>query len=546
MGVARGDRVFGLRGVMQERVLNGVGLLLCAGWLASACSTESAGTAPSGGVAVGGADGVGGVSVGGATAGSTAGGSGGTPAASGAAGLGAGGSSSALAGSGGTGGSGGTSGGGGSGGSAGAPVGEGGSANAAGDSGAAGAAGAGSQTELVSRSSAPGSVIGNGFSLHPSLSADGRWVAFSSAANNLDAGDLGTNQDIFVYDRQTQLTKRLTKNSGNSIDPVISADGKHVAFTSDAANLVTGDTNGLSDIFVYDLQTDTIERVSVADNEAQANGASQMPDISGDGNFVVWSSTATNLVMADTNGKADVFVRDRLNQATVRVSVSGASVEADQDSINPQISDNGSVIAFQSQATKLVDGVTDPNTVDDIFVRSAGVTRRISRNPATLTDANGYSERPALSADGKVAAFASLASNLVLGDDNAKMDVFVYNLSLGTVERVSVTNAGDQSDGFSSGPSLSADGSRVVFDSLALDLAGANNGYINCYLFDRSSKKVFLMNGSDFGGFANGSTNYRSVISNDGTTVAFHSAATNLVVGDDNGVSDAFVTPYAP
>ena len=221
-------------------------------------------------------------------------------------------------------------------------------------------AAAANQTELVSRSSAPGSVLGNNFSSHPSLSADGRLVAFASAANNLVAGDLGTNQDIFVYDRQTELTKRLTKNSGNSIDPVISADGKHVAFSSDAASLVTGDTNAVSDVFVYDLASDTIERVSVADNEAQADGSAVTPDLSNDGNFVVWSSAATNLVSGDSNGKADIFVRDRANQSTVRVSVSSTGVESDADSIEPQVSDDGKVFAFQSQATKLIDGSTDP------------------------------------------------------------------------------------------------------------------------------------------------------------------------------------------
>ena len=161
-----------------------------------------------------------------------------------------------------------------------------------------------------------------------------------------------------------------------------------------------------------------------------------------------------------------------------------------------------------------------------------------------MTDGDGYSERPALSGDGKTAAFASLAKNLVTGDDNAKMDIFVYDLTKDTVERVSIANDGSQSDGFSSGPSLNSDGSIVVFDSQALDLAGSNTGYINCYLAKRGvALHVSLLNSSDFGGFANGSTNYRSVVSNDGEWTAFHSAASNIVVGDNNGVSDVFVTP---
>ncbi len=166
----------------------------------------------------------------------------------------------------------------------------------------------------------------NDSSLFPAISADGRYVAFTSLASNLVPGDTNGVQDIFVHDRQTGKTTRVSVDSagsevnGISILPAISADGRYVAFTSFASNLVAGDTNGLTDIFVHDRQTGKTTKVSVDSAGSEANGFSLLPVISADGRFVTFTSFASNLVAGDRNGVQDVFVHDRQTEETARVS----------------------------------------------------------------------------------------------------------------------------------------------------------------------------------------------------------------------------------
>src|SRR5438132_6140403 len=179
---------------------------------------------------------------------------------------------------------------------------------------------AGAQTtERVSVAS-DGTTEGNDASLGSALSADGRFVAFDSAATDLVAGDTNLVSDVFVHDRQTGTTERVSvasdgaQGNGSSgllsfaFSPALSADGRFVAFVSFATNLVAGDTNGATDVFVHDRQTGTTERVSVASDGTQGNAASTGAALSADGRFVAFHSTATNLVADDTNGKTDVFV----------------------------------------------------------------------------------------------------------------------------------------------------------------------------------------------------------------------------------------------
>src|SRR5438034_1099294 len=248
---------------------------------------------------------------------------------------------------------------------------------------------AGAQTtERVSVASG-GTTEGNDTSLGSALSADGRFVAFTSAAPDLVAGDTNGVSDVFVHDRQTGATERVsvdsagTQGNGESTDVALSADGRFVAFTSAAPDLVTGDTNGVADVFVHDRQTGTTERVSVDSAGTQANGAGTGVALSADGRFVAFTSAAPDLVAGDTNGAADVFVHDRQTGRTERVSVDSAG-----------------------------------------------------------TQANGASCGGALSADGRFVAFASAAPDLVAGDTNGAADVFVHDRQTGTTERVSVDSAG--------------------------------------------------------------------------------------------------------
>src|SRR6266404_4977766 len=253
---------------------------------------------------------------------------------------------------------------------------------------------AGAQTtERVSVTS--GGTEGNGASLGSALSADGRFVAFDSAATDLVAGDTNGVSDVFVHDRQTGTTERVSVASGGAqgdgssgligfaFPPALSADGRFIAFISSATSLVAGDTNGATDVFVHDRQTGTTARVSVASGGTQANNVSSYPALSADGRFVAFQSDATNLVVDDTNGATDVFVHDRQTGATERVSVaSGGGTQGNGNSGGffafPALSADGRLVAFQSDATNLV--AVDTNGATDVFVhdRQTGTTERVS------------------------------------------------------------------------------------------------------------------------------------------------------------------------
>jgi Tol biopolymer transport system component len=241
----------------------------------------------------------------------------------------------------------------------------------------------------------------------------------------------------------------------DSSEPAISEDGRYVAFASEAANLLeTADTNGVADVFVQDGATGQIIRVSVASNGIEADDESGLPAISADGSIVAFASRATNLVAGDTNGVADIFVHDLNAGTTERVSVTSSGVQGDAESIGPAISGDGRFVLFQSAATNLVAG--DTNDASDIFLhdRSIGATTLLSRNGAG-DSGNDASFDAAISSDGSTAAFASRATDLVAGDTNGVADVFVVDLVSGGISRVSVDSQGIEADGYSRRPALS-------------------------------------------------------------------------------------------
>jgi Tol biopolymer transport system component len=311
--------------------------------------------------------------------------------------------------------------------------------------------------------------LGNSDSYSPSISADGRFVAFTSGASNIVPGDTNSSRDIFVRDRLTNTTTRVSVDSaGNQANsdcyyPSISADGRFVAFYSTASNIVPGDTNNNYDIFVRDRLTNTTTRVSVDSAGNQGNGQSYSPSISADGRFVAFYSTASNIVPGDTNNIFDIFVRDRLTNTTTRVSVDSAGNQGNGGSDNPSISADGRFVAFNSYASTLVPG--DTNGEEDIFVRDTltNTTTRVSVDSAG-NQGNDTSYRLSISADGRFVAFESGASNLVPGDTNEKRDIFVRDTLTNTTTRVSVDSAGNQTNIDSYTPSISADGRFVAFN----------------------------------------------------------------------------------
>jgi Tol biopolymer transport system component len=230
------------------------------------------------------------------------------------------------------------------------------------------------------------------------------------------------------------------QGNGESDGPVLSAAGRFVAFTSRAGNLVPGDTNGRQDVFVRDRQKGTTARVSVGTGDGQGNRESWEGELSADGRFVAFTSFARNLVPGDTNGFTDVFVRDRQTGTTERVSV-GAGGQGDHESSHPALSADGRFVAFGSFASNLVPG--DTNDSWDVFVRDrrTGRTERVSVSTGS-GQGRGGSSSPTLSADGRFVAFHSHASNLVPGDTNGRSDVFVHDRQTGRTERTSVRPGG--------------------------------------------------------------------------------------------------------
>ena len=313
------------------------------------------------------------------------------------------------------------------------------------------------------------------------VSADGSTVAFISNSRTLVPDDTNGEPDVFVYDRLSGTVERVSVGPGGAeasagvIDQpnalAISADGQVVAFASLSSDLVPGDRNAAVDVFVRDRRTHATERISVATGGGEANDGSFVAGlsalgISADGRLVAFDSDASNLVPGDANGEPDVFVRDRATGTTTRVSVGVLGEEANAGSRAPTIAPDGSAVAFASTATNLVPGVTSGFIEAYVHDRASETTDVISiASDGTAADAS--SKEVAFSADGRFVAFSSQASTLVPDDHNAIADVFVHDRLTGLTERVSITADGREVMGPPSAegvnPSLTADGRSVAF-----------------------------------------------------------------------------------
>jgi Tol biopolymer transport system component len=267
-----------------------------------------------------------------------------------------------------------------------------------------------------------------GASFSPSISADGRYVAFASQAPTLVPGDTNELEDVFVHERATGRTTRVSlgplglQGDGDSFSPSVSADGRYVAFASFASTLVSGDTNDELDVFVRDLVAGATTRVSVGPGGAESDDRSFSPSISDDGRYVAFSSFAATLVPGDTNRLLDVFVHDRSTGETTQASVGAGGTPADGLSFTPALSADGRLVAFPSEATNL--GPSDANGVRDVFLFDLA-TSRTTRLSVASTEGNGPSLSPSISATGTFVTFGSFAANLVAGDSNGLPDVFV-------------------------------------------------------------------------------------------------------------------------
>ncbi len=406
---------------------------------------------------------------------------------------------------------------------------------------------------------------------NPSVSADGRYVAFISQAQNLAPGTNNGRYQVFLRDMSIHggpvgtSTKLISKDSlgiegdDDSEQVTISADGSKVIFTSRSTNLVAGDTNNAKDVFIYDIASDTVSRVTVDEfgNEGTGNNWSSMyTSISDDGSVV---SVLTDMLLSgqDTNAALfsnsyDVYVYDSNNSPVAEMATLVSNEQPSSRTINPSMSADGNLIAFESAANSLSPSALDKFTNIYLYNKTTGTTQLISTGlGGSATDGN--SKHAKISADGSKIVFSSRASNLIPGDTNGSMDIFMYDVSSGAIERISKGLAGAETDADSSYPSLSADGNIVAYTSRASNIvAGDLNTVEDVFWYDITADTTVRVSVDSSGTEADftGVTWYSQrsrwpVLTEDGQKVFFQSTAINLVPGDTNGVSDIFMHDIA-
>jgi hypothetical protein len=393
----------------------------------------------------------------------------------------------------------------------------------------------------------------------PVVNENGLVAAYSSDAIDLVSPPLQTARNQ-VYARDVDLiTSALVSQSasgaaGNRVSqdsgfpPGINGDGHLVAFSSRATNLVAEDTGGTENVYVYDLQQNAIELISRG-IDGPPNGASTLPKLSADGRYVVFQSIATNLIPNDSNGRSKIFIFDRTAGQMTLVSVGFDGSPVNGNSITANISEDGHAVAFASRATNLVATPATTGTFEQIFVTQ---WQTPSTQLASVSSAgqpgNAISFLPDLNRDGTQVAFKSEAFNLVPNDTNGWPDVFVRDSTTGITQRVSVDSFGNQANGLSGGPGISADGRFVAFPSFASNLVPEDgNGQSDVYVYDRfppgrpQGQIAIVTVGLDGKQPNNGVSDFPVTISADGRWIGFASAASNLVPNDFNNSLDAFL-----
>ncbi|MBV8878419.1 MAG: PD40 domain-containing protein [Planctomycetaceae bacterium] len=386
--------------------------------------------------------------------------------------------------------------------------------------------------------------------IDPAVSADGRFLAFVSLATNLSPVPTNGVKQVYVRDLVLGVTEMVSVNNNgdagtaDSRRPTLSADGSLVAFQSDAPNLVPADFNGKRDVFLRKRNEGKTVRVSEADGGGDADDESLRPMISGNGQFVVFSSLATNLTSASTGGQ-QIFRRDLTLDITELVSVSTTGGEAGGDSDEPSISFDGSRVAFRSNADDLT---LDPHTTGslEVYVRdlSGATTVRISFALALGTEPDGDSLTPAISGDGTRVAFVSRATNLVVSDINGPVqDIYVRDVAGGAILLASRHSSGPQGSKGSDRPVLSHDGRFLAFVSDAPNLVDDDiNQLSDVFWRDLASGRTIRLSsstGNAGGNLASGDQDFPA-LTGDGSVAYFGSDSTNLIGQDINGIRDIY------
>ncbi|MFG1300912.1 tandem-95 repeat protein [Xanthobacter sp. V3C-3] len=383
-----------------------------------------------------------------------------------------------------------------------------------------------------------------------SFSPDGSAVVFQSYAGNLVAGDTNGSYDVFVKDLATgEVTQVSTRadgiqGTGGSESATFSPDGSKILFSSNASNLVAGDTNGMTDVFVKDLATGEVTLVSTSADGIQGSDASGIATFSPDGSKILFLSNASNLVPGDTNDDYDYFVKDLATGEVTMVNAAADGTQGDLFYVDAvSFSPDGSKVLFRSYASNLVAGDTNGGNAD-YFVKDLA-TGEVTMVNAAADGTQGdslYIDNVSFSPDGGKVLFRSNASNLVAGDTNGNYDYFVKDLATGEVTLVNAAADGTQGNGDSSEATFSPDSGKILFWSNASNLvAGDTNGATDVFVKDLATGEVTRVSTNAAGTQADGSSYYNAVFSPDGTQVVFHSAADNLVAGDTNSTWDVFI-----
>jgi|CXWL01.1.fsa_nt_gi Tol biopolymer transport system component len=394
---------------------------------------------------------------------------------------------------------------------------------------------------------APDGSPANSGSLNASISANGRYVVFESGATNLVSSDTNSVWDVFVRDLRRGVTERVsvdsvgTQGNNHSTTSTISPDGRYVAFSSAASNLVPGDTNGVRDIFLHDRRSGATERISVDDAGNQADGTTIRPVLSADGRYVAFDSFAHNLVDGRPLRVGEVLLRDRTTGHIERVSVNDAGEQAIGGSSVAGISDDGRYVAFVSNAANLVPG---PTNLSQVYVRDrkGNVTERVSvATNGDQANSESFTSMPfSMSRDGRYVTFYSSADNLDAQDTNAASDAFVRDRHRRKTTRLSVSSEGIEGNDGGQWPTISADGRYVAFLSAATNLVrGDNNGVSDVFVHDLTKRTTERGSVGPEGMEANDSSGVPT-ISRNGHTLVFWSSATNLIEADTAGVSQFY------
>jgi Tol biopolymer transport system component len=389
----------------------------------------------------------------------------------------------------------------------------------------------------------------DGSSDFPDITPDGRFVVFDSGAENLVANDNNVFRDVFIHNRNTGKTRRVSvtssgeqSESDDSSDASVSSDGRFVVFTSFADDLVNSDNNTFVDVFIHDRRTGKTRRISRKDG-AVPDGHSSDPKISGNGMFVVFASDAENLTFNDDNELEDVFIYNRRTKKIRLVSLrSNEAQTADDRSYFPTVSRDGTRVAFVSSDEDLVPG--DDNTEQDVFLRNrkTGRTRRLSVS-SNGDQADSGSSRPTISDNGNVVTFESHSTDLVGNDENMQEDIFVHVIATHRTRRVSLLSNGDEFEGGGCEDAvISTNGRFVAFESRATNLPGVHpDSDEDVLIHDRRTGRTRLLNRDSDGNQGGDGDSSDPAISGDGRVVAFESLVEDLVPEDDNTFSDIFV-----